>query len=236
MIQGFYSTKNVLLAQQTNIDTIANNISNIDTNGFKGNRVAFKDALYNAMPSGDLMPSSANRQTGTGVVVSATRIINSQGTIISSENPQDFAIQGSGYFTLMNGNGEKFYTRNGMFQASEENGKEYLVTTQGYYVLGKDGNKISMTENLKEKLNVVTFPNPEGLQQNGGNNYSSTVASGLPVLSADGIILQGKYEASNVDLAQEMTRLIRASKAFSLASKVITVADEMEATTNSLRT
>lgn len=249
MIQSLYSATSGLKAQQTNIDTIANNIANINSNGFKKSRVDFKDEIYQNMQ--DTVAGDTFR-VGHGVMVGSTSVVNTDGALIQSDSLLDFALVGDGYFTLMNAEGQPLYTKNGSFNVSNLDGKNYLTSSDGYFVLDTKGNRIELPGDLSSlscdtngnlsindkalaTISVVDIPNPKALESAGLGNFVGTASSGNPVLANDTTILQGHLEASNVDLAEEMTRLIRAQRAFSLMSRVVTTSDEMESTANSIR-
>jgi flagellar basal-body rod protein FlgG len=252
MMQSIYSAKTGIKSQQLRIDTIANNIANIDTNGFKASRVTFKDAMYVAMAK-TAQTTGSNLQQGNGTLVSATTQDFSQGIPVQTGEPLDMSIEGDGFFTLKDAAGNIEYTRSGSFTVSYEKDGAYLVSGQGNYVLDNSGNRIQLPQtedlNLSQEgalsigtaapfatLGIATFENNAGLQNVGNGSFLSTAASG-PALKADSAaVRQGSLEGSNVNLATELTRLIRAQRAFSLAGKAVTAADDMESLANNIRT
>ena len=257
MVQAAFSAKSALLAQQDRLNVISNNLANLNTTGFKSSRVDFKDTLYSTIKRTEEMGSNANLQRGGGVMIGAISVLMENGVAVGTNVPLDFCLTGAGFFTLQGADGAKLYTRDGTFAVSNENGTRYLVNAQGLYVLDKSGNRISLpaeggTESLTcnengelfmpgntasfASLGISEFPNPGGLEAVGGNCFKETVASGAAKSSEDATVLQGFYESSNVDLALEMTRLIRAQRAFSFAARALTTADEMDAMANNLRT
>ncbi|MCE5236805.1 MAG: flagellar hook-basal body protein [Clostridiaceae bacterium] len=257
MVQAAFSAKTALLAQQNRLNVIANNMSNLDTAGFKSSRVDFKDTLYNTIKRTEEMEDNANLQLGSGVMVGATSLSMENGVPVGTDAPLDFCLSGAGFFTLKGADGAKLYTRDGTFAVSNVNGTRYLVNAQGLFVLDKSGNSISLPAEGKAEqlvcnekgelfingsktpfatLGVSEFPNPGGLESVGGNCFVETAASGAAKSSDKATVLQGFYESSNVDLALEMTRLIRAQRAFSFAARALTTADEMDAMANNLRT
>lgn len=244
MIQALYSAATAMTAQQTNIDNIANNIANLNTVGFKSSRADFADALYGQMTH--TIQSQNNQLLGHGATVQALHRDLTNGAMISTGATLDMMIDGDGYFTVSDGAGGKLYTRDGAFAASEQNGTTYLTTGDGHYVLDTTGARIALPQgtdgltvdsagtltqggSVIATLGVVTFANPAGLQSVGSNRFAATAASGAQAPSAAGV-LQGYQEGSNVDLAQEMTRLIRAQKAYSILARAISTADSMEST------
>lgn len=251
-MQAIYSAASGLKNQQTRLDNIAANIANSNTPGYKSTRIDFKDALYTLMdsPSGD--SSALNLLTGSGVLIGATGTDFSDGILMSTGSALDFAISGSGFFTVENASGDKLYTRNGSFSISTEEDGNYLVTAQGYYVLDPEGNRITLPADATElsvttggvlstpegelaTMSIVDFSNPDGLSSVGGTCFEATEVSGDPMLVEDVTVIQGSLEGSNVELAQELTLMIRSQRAYSLASKALQTADDMEGLSNNMR-
>lgn len=250
-MQILYAAKLGLQMQQRRVDTIANNIANVSTAGFKSQRVDFKDALYTQMINPADVTSGANLQRGTGVLTAATTRDFSLGARLNTGNALDLYLNGDGFFTVAGGQGEITYTRNGSFGASNEADGRYLTTTQGHYVLDTGGNRIALPHDVSQMtvgpegvlsiggvdiavLRIVDFPNKGGLSAQGGGCYMETEVSGAAV-SARARVEQGAMEASNVDLAVELTRLIRSQRAFTLAGRAVGAWDQMAANANSLR-
>lgn len=255
MVQASFSAKSALLAQQDRLNVIANNISNNDTTAFKSTRVDFKDTLYNTIKRTEEMENGANLQRGSGVRIGATTLSMEQGVTQVTGQPLDFCINGSGFFTLQAADGSKVYTRDGAFAVSNVSGTRYLVNAQGLYVLDKSGNRISLPAGTNAEelscsengeltldgksfatLGINEFANPGGLEAVGGNCFKVTDASGAAKAVSTPSVQQSALESSNVDMALEMTRLIRAQKAFSFAARALSTADEMDAQANNLRT
>ncbi|NCB50706.1 MAG: flagellar hook-basal body protein [Clostridia bacterium] len=251
-MQAIYTAGSGLRGQQTRLDTIAANIANSDTVGYKSSRVDFKDALYSLMDSPVADSEEANLFVGSGVVLGATATDFSNGSMSVTGNLLDFAIQGSGFFSVRNAAGETLYTRNGSFSVSSMDGENRLVTAQGYEVLDAEGNRItvpdgssdisvsasgvlSTTEGEFAVLGIVSFSNPDGLSAAGDTCYTASEVSGEPETAKGVSIVQGSLENSNVDLAQEMTLLIRSQRAYSLASRALQTADDMEGLANNMR-
>ena len=242
--------------QQRRLDTIANNVANVNTIAFKNSRLDFKDALYTAgiVPGLPRTPEG-NQQKGHGLMVAGIAKDFSGGNIQMTERPLDFAIEGEGFFALEGVNGETLYTRNGAFNLSVEAGGVYLVTGNGNYVLDSNGARIVLPEYTETisvneygllafvsgenetvvELGVFMFRNQTGLESVGDSNYAETEASGDRMPAENAIIRQGALEGSNVSLADEMTRMIRTQRAFSLVSRALTTADEMEGIANNMR-
>ncbi len=252
-MQALYSALQGIAAQQQKIDTIANNVANVGTYGYKSQSVCFKDTLYTNMINAADIKSIANLKQGTGVAVSSAYRNYTQGTPVSTGINLDFMIDGDGFFTVSGNDGMPLYTKSGSFAVSNEQDGNYLVTAQGRYVLDTNLDFIKLPDNTEElsvsengelyvgdndtfaKLNIVTFVNKDGLLETGDCCYAQTKASG-DALETDAKVSQGYLESSNTNLNKELTNLIRAQMAMSLASRAVTTWDDMEAATNNLRT
>jgi len=247
-------------AQQTNIDTIANNIANVNTTGFKQGRAEFQDLLYqNIRTAGTASSSSTSYpvglQLGLGTRPVATAKIFSQGDFRQTGNPLDLVIQGQGFFQIRTPSGETAYTRDGTFHL---NAQGALATAEGNLlepqitippaaqniVIGNDGT-VSVTlagQSASQQLGTITlatFQNPGGLNPAGSNLYMATTASGdaitaTPGQTGLGTINQGFLESSNVDIVKEMVNMIVAQRAYEVNSKAIRVADDMLSQINNL--
>lgn len=250
-MQAVYTAKHGLQAQQQRMDIIASNIANVSTTGYKSQSTGFKDALYTQMIDPADTGSTANLKQGSGVLVSSTHRNFTGGNPNKTDVGLDLLIEGDGFFTVQNGNGEALYTRNGAFAVSREDSGRYLVTGDGYYVLDAEGNRILLPDDLSDmtfgqdgsinfgggpalSLGIVTFTNKDGLQAAGGSCYAATEASG-EAIDSSATVRQGYLESSNVDTSMELTKLIRTRRAYSLAGMVLTTWDEMENATNSIR-
>lgn len=251
-----------MLAQQTNVEVISNNIANLTTTGYKRQRAEFQDLLYSnivrpgaqSSDIGTIIPSGI--QLGNGVKTAAVYRINEQGTLERTENKLDVAINGQGYFQVDLPNGEIAYTRDGTFSLDAQG---QVVTQQGYLVRGvnqvpRGTTDITINEvgQMFVKLDgttaptqagqfqMVTFPNPTGLEAIGGNLLLETPASGTPITGSAGDqgfgkLNQGAIENSNVNIVAEITNLITAQRAYEMNSKVVKSADDMLSTVNQLR-
>lgn len=249
MLQSLYSALAGMRAQQTRIDVVGNNIANINTTAFKAGRADFADTLYALMKPH--REASGVLQNGSGTVVAAVQHIQQQGNNLMTANPLDFMVDGGGYFTLAGPDGQMSFTRDGSFKAASINGSNYLVTADGYFVLGANSQPIQipgdasavtadtagnllMGGTVFATLQMAAFPNPEGLLDAGGNRYLASDASGEPQAAVGAVVRQGWLEGSNVDMAGEMARLIQAQRAYSVMGTAIRTTDEMETTANRL--
>ena len=173
------------------------------------------------------------------------------GNIQSTQNQLDFSIEGEGYFALAAPSGETVYTRNGAFYLSPSPEGNYLVNSSGYFVLDTQGNRIVVADNASigedgtvrtaegdqsgVRIGVYTFANRAGLSSVGGTSFTATEASGEAFVSEGHTLKQYSLESSNVDLAQELTLMLRTQRAFSLASRALQTADSMDGLVNNMR-
>lgn len=251
-----------MMAQQLNVDVISNNIANMTTTGYKKQRAAFQDLIYqnlkrpgtSSSDAGTTVPSGL--QVGLGVKTGAVYRMHSQGAVQVTENELDLAILGRGFFQVELPSGETGYTRDGTFQINE-NGE--IVTMQGYRVLpgvtvpddtvdldinaeGEIFAKIQGQTGIQSlgQLEMADFINPTGLEAIGNNILTETNASGAPTTGIAnqeqfGGLEQGALEQANVDVVAEITSLISAQRAYEMNSKVISTSDEMLQTVSRLR-
>jgi flagellar basal-body rod protein FlgG len=250
-----------MLAQQLNVETISNNIANMNTTAFKRQRAEFQDLLYQSQRRVGAASSDSNTivptgiQIGLGVKTAAVYRITEQGNLTTTGNTLDVALQGKGWFTIELPSGETAYSRAGSFQLNAD-GK--IVTADGYTVKGagtipKDAVDVTINTNgevmVKQpsqtavqkvgQFELATFANDAGLQATGDNLFQQTAASGDAVTgtagkSGFGTTLQGFLETSNVNTVQEITNLITAQRAYEMNSKVIQASDEMLNSLNQL--
>ncbi|WP_285020438.1 flagellar basal-body rod protein FlgG [Novosphingobium sp. fls2-241-R2A-195] len=243
-----------MLAQQTNVDVISNNIANMNTTGFKRQRAEFQDLLYQqearpgAATSSDGTKVPTGIQIGAGVKTGGVYRITEQGALTNTGNQYDMAVDGEGYFQVMLPSGDLAYTRAGSFQLSDQG---ELVTTDGYRVQpditipqGAVSVSVSKTGEVQVKLDgqvemqtvgqleLATFINQAGLEAIGDNLFKETGSSGQPIVSTPGqpgygTLSQGFIEASNVNPVSEITALITAQRAYEMNSRVLKTADEM---------
>lgn len=269
MMRSLWTAASGMTAQQLNVDTIANNLSNVNTTGYKKERMEFKSLFYQTLERASLDEGASglpvNLQVGLGVRPIVSTRIFTQGGLERTENTFDFAIQGDGFFVIQRGEDEVTYTRDGSFKLSNQDGEYRLVTSDGYPVLSVDGEGIAFPSNiavasitidqegyftysqdgeiqeLDAQLDIVQFPNAQGLEAIGENLFVTTPASGEPIQESSGdldkisAIAQGVLEKANVEVAEEMVKLIVAQRAYELNSKSITTSDEMLQTANNLK-
>jgi len=246
MIRGFYTGTSAMISQQTSLNTIANNLANVSTTAYKPQQTAFSALMYqNVYGGGGEGNYIAN---GHGVRVQKTGVDFTQGELRNTNMPLDCAIMGEGFFAVENReDGTVTYTRDGSFQLSVDGSETWLVNSEGNYVLDADGERIQVTAVTTDAAGNVTggfnpavvgvfrFPNQYGLELAGGNQYRATELSGEAEAVENPEVKSGYLEGSRVQIAQEMVKMIEASKGFSLGSKVVQTADEMEKVINQLR-
>lgn len=254
MIDALYIAAAGMKSQQTQIDTLSNNISNLQTPGYKSQRVAFGDiaVISPEQVQAGLSPESS----GAGSEILSTSAVFSQGAMTQTGHTWDIGIQGEGFLEVVDGNGNHLYTRDGQLHVDSEG---YLATASGNRLaqniqvppdatniqISSDG-QISATvgggtsTTLLGTLRLSTFPSPQGLQSVGGNNYAPTEASGDPSVgkpNQDGVgaVMQGMLESSNVDMVSEMSQLVIAQRAYQLNARVLQASDQILDTINNLR-
>lgn len=263
-MRSLWTAATGMKAQQLNIDTIANNLSNVNTTAYKAQRAEFKDLLYTTIKATNGNENGerpVNLEVGHGVMPTATKRDFRTSSFIETENPHDMAIDGEGFFAIMLPNEEIRYTRDGSFKISVDGDEGKLVTSEGYTVLTEDDDEIIVESGMKDfnvdelgyitakdedgeavdlgRIKLVTFVNPEGLSSEGLNLYSATAASGeeIPVEAEEmnGRIVSGYLEGSNVQVVDEMVKMITAQRAYEISSKTIQTSDEMLQIINNLK-
>ncbi len=262
MIRAMGTAASGMKAQQMNIDTIANNLANVNTTGYKRSHAEFQDLLYEKVMPGDQVDSQGranpNRvEVGHGVKLVATNKNFSQGTVVSSGNPLDVMIEGNGFFQLKLPDGSIAYSRDGSFKMDADGN---VVNSAGYPLepaiqipqdamevgISRDGIvsviTSSDTANVQEigQIELARFPNAAGLQARGGNLFVESPGSGAPILGNPGLdgmgeTASGFLELSNVETVDELVNMISAQRAYELNSKTITMADEMLQTINRMK-
>jgi flagellar basal-body rod protein FlgG len=259
MLRAFSTAATGMSAQQMMVDVIANNLANINTNGFKRSQIDFQDLLYDALQEPGIEVSSGINspggvEIGSGVRVASTVKVFTPGELQSTGRSLDIAITGEGFLQVNMPNGEIRYTRDGALQTNA-NGE--LVTTTGYSIepaitipidavsvdIGKDGG-VNVTDStgtlsVVGNIQLARFPNPAGLSNEGDNLLAETEASGTPTTgtpgeSGFGMIQSGFLEKSNVQMVTELVNLITAQRAYEVNSRAIRAGDDMLRTATSI--
>ena len=258
-LDALYSAATGMLAQQTALDNISNNLANVNTTGFKKSKIEFQELLYQTtrapgadLGSGNQLPTGI--QVGQGSRPVATARIFTNGDLTQTGEQLDVAVQGTGFFQVQMPDGTNAYTRDGAFK-TDSTGR--IVTSDGLplqagfqpipagttnITMGSTGNVTytGATGNSTFQVQLVRFANPAGLESMGGNLYKETAASGTPQLGTPGsngfgTLNQGYLELSNVKVVEEMVNMIVAQRAYEVNSKAVQAADEMMQQSNNLR-
>jgi flagellar basal-body rod protein FlgG len=253
MLRSLYIAKTGLDSQQTQVDVISNNLSNVSTNGFKKQRAVFEDLIYQTLRQPGAASSQQSTvpsglQLGTGSKTVATVRNFTQGNLSQTNNSLDIAINGNGFFQIAMPDGTTSYTRDGSLQQDVQG---QLVNSNGLVVqppitipqnadsvtIASDGTVTvqirgqAVAQQLGQ-LQLATFVNAGGLQALGGNLFGETAASGAPTLATPGQngagnLSQGMVETSNVNVVEELVNLIAAQRAYEINSKAVTTSDQM---------
>jgi flagellar basal-body rod protein FlgG len=261
MLRSLYTAATGMEAEQLKMDTIANNLANVNTTGFKRTRAEFQDLLSETIvqaqpagPQGGGQP--APLQVGLGVRTGATTRSMAQGDMQNTQNPYDVAVEGAGYFRVQRPNGDIAFTRAGNFRI-DETGR--LITQRGELVepaitvppdasgvtIGSDGTVTCKQPSRTDptqlgRLELTTFTNPGALEAIGGNLFQPSAASGQelqakPGEQGMGTLAQGFLETANVKAVEEMVDMITTQRSYEMNSKVIQTADQMLQRLTSLR-
>ncbi|MDR1031373.1 MAG: flagellar basal-body rod protein FlgG [Treponema sp.] len=265
MVRSLWTGASGMIGQQANIDTISNNLANVNTSGYKRMRVDFEDLLYQTVktagtPATEDTVVPVGVQMGHGVKIADTQRMFTQGSPQNTENVTDMAIMGEGFFRIQTYDGSYAYTRNGAFEI-DSNGR--MVTSNGYWLLpdivmpegflpekitiSKDGRVSVIVPQINEneptpvgQIELYRFPNPVGLTAVGENLFKVTEASGDPIPGRPGYEGMGQIyhkflEMSNVSVVREMVDLIVAQRAYEFNSKTIQTSDSMLGTATNLK-
>ncbi|MEN6334700.1 MAG: flagellar basal-body rod protein FlgG [Phycisphaerales bacterium] len=252
MLRAFSTAATGMMAQETLVDVIANNLANVNTAGFKRCQIEFQDLLYAKMkePGTEVAPgvnAPTGMEVGTGVRVASTLRVFSLGELNNTQRNLDIAIRGNGFLQVLMPNGDLRYTRDGSLQT---NATGQLVTQAGYQIepaitipadaatidIGTDGGvNVTTTVGVRSVVGTIQlarFTNPSGLVSQGDNLFTPSDASGPPVVGTagqDGFgdIQSGFLEKSNVNMVNELVNLITAQRAYEINSRAIRAGDEM---------
>jgi flagellar basal-body rod protein FlgG len=243
MLEGLYSAAAGMAAQQQHMDAVANDLANVDTTGYKSLRVGFRDLLYTQAGK------AAGARVDVGAGAAATQLGRSlqQGSLQNTGRMLDVAISGQGFFQVRLANGSTALTRDGNFHLDahgrlvNSTGARALPsitvpagTTEDQLAIASDGT-VNVNGTQLGRLRVVTVRSPEGLAAAGNNLFTASAASG-PVRAVAGANLQQGYlEASNVDMADAMVGMMDAQRGFEMASKAITMQDQMAGIANQVK-
>ncbi|KFI13966.1 flagellar basal-body rod protein FlgG [Vibrio coralliilyticus] len=253
MHSALWVSKTGMAAQDTKMTAISNNLANVNTVGFKRDRVVFEDLFYSIQRQPGALVDQVNElpagvQLGSGVRVVGTQKVFTQGNTQNTSQELDLAVMGQGFFQIENSDGQIMYTRNGQFHVNSEG---LMVNSQGLPLepqiqipenalsvsVGVDGTVSATTADstAPQELGQITlakFINPAGLEAVGGNLFRETEASGQAnelIAGEDGVgsIKQGSLEGSNVQVVEEMVDMITTQRAYEMNAKVVSAADDM---------
>lgn len=237
MNQSFYTAALGVGSEQYKLDILANNTANINTWGYKTKVPIFSEVMYYEM-KGKAEPNN-ELLTGTGVRIQKADTDFSQMTLAESEGDYHYAIEGDGFFMLRDPvSNEITYTRDGSFSLSLRGNDFYLVSSTGKLVLDRNRNPILVNENSPDTLpiGIFDFVNKNGMLSVGENEFTPVAKNGNPFEAEDARLRKGMLEMSNVDFADQMTKVIEAQRAYSYALRMVQTSDEIESTINALRT
>ncbi|GHV41073.1 flagellar basal body rod protein FlgG [Spirochaetia bacterium] len=265
MVRSLWTGASGMIGQQANIDTISNNLANVNTTGYKMMRADFEDLLYQTVktagtPATEDTVVPVGIQMGHGVKIADTQRIFSQGAPQATDVPTDVAIVGEGFFRIQTYDGSWAYTRNGSFKVDSDG---RMVTSQGYWLLpdiimpenflpesiaiSKDGRVTVKVPTIDKdnpidvgQIDLYRFPNPVGLTAVGENLFKVSGASGEPIAGRPGYEGMGQLEhkfleMSNVSVVKAMVDLIVAQRAYEFNSKTIQTSDNMLGTATALK-
>ena len=260
-MRALYTAATGMAAQELNVQVISNNIANMRTTGYKKQRAAFQDLIYDhvrrvgaqASDQGTIFPVGVD--IGGGVKTAGTPRLMSQGTLSPTGNDLDIAVRGEGFFKIQMPDGTYTYTRDGSFQMDAQgrivtsngnpvqptitipqNSSGLAINPQGQVSITQSG---TATATVIGQLSLTRFINKAGLQPQGDNLFIETPASGAPqdgLANADGFgdIQQGNLEQANVEVVTEMSDLIAAQRAYEMNAKVVSAADQMLQSTSAM--
>jgi len=262
MIRAMRTAASGMLAQQTYVDSIAHNLANVNTTGYKKSNVQFQDLLYQTVQPaaggapGTRMQTPVPLQIGHGTRLVGSPKIFAQGDSQTTGNPLDLLIQGDGFLQFNNPDGTIAYSRDGSLKL-DETGRivnseglplqpEMTVPTEATSVqISKDGAVSvniagSTTPQQIGQIEMARFINEAGLVSMGGNTYAASSSSGTPITGTPGqtglgTVQQGYLELSNVEVVQEMVDMIVAQRAYEVNAKSIQTSDEMMSQGNNIR-
>jgi flagellar basal-body rod protein FlgG len=265
MVRSLWTGASGMIGQQANIDTISNNLANVNTHGYKKQRADFEDLIYQTIkvagtPATEDTVVPVGIQMGHGVKIADTQRVFSQGALQQTDVPTDMAIAGEGFFKIQMYDGSMAYTRNGNFKVDSDG---RMVTSNGYWLIPdiimpelflpdtinitKDGRvsvKVPQDGDLVEldvgRIDLYRFPNPVGLTAVGENLFKVSQASGEAIVGRPGYEGMGSIqhrflEMSNVAVVQEMVNLIVAQRAYEFNSRTIQTSDNMLGTATTLK-
>jgi len=257
MLDSLYIAATGMQAQQLNVDTISNNLANVNTTAYKRARVSFDDTLYREVGrNASLLGADGSARFGAGVAVADTSKIFADGSLVKTDGGLDVAIQGVGFLEVLLPDGSRAFTRNGALRVLQDG---VLGTVDGYalapalqmpsdatsFAIDQAGNVTAQVPGESKpvdigRIELARFINPAGLKPMGGNLYVATEKSGDPLTGKPGDegyggLVQGFLESSNVKLVEELVGLVVAQRAFEVNARAVQASDELLGLINNLR-
>ena len=258
MLDALYIGATGLYAQQTNVDTVANNLANMNTPSFKKSKVTFDDLMYRELSASYVSPDGTQGviRAGNGTRISGINKSFVQGDLVQTDSPYDVAINGEGFFQVLMPDGQSAYSRLGSLQVNTdrllalsngmvlqppvtvpEGSKDLLIALDGTVSATLEGDT---TPTEIGRIELATFANASGLKPIGDNLYKSTEQSGDALVGyaaeeGRGLLAQKFLEGSNVRMVDELVNLMLAQRAFEANSKIVQASDEILAMINGLR-
>jgi flagellar basal-body rod protein FlgG len=244
MLSGLNTAAAGMAAQQQRMDAVANDLANANTTGYKHQRVGFRDLVYDQTARS----SADGVRTGSGAAAVDAGRAFAQGVLQRTDRPLDVAIQGEGFLRVRLADGRDALTRDGGLHID---GERQLTTKTGAHVqpaitvpegvaedqisIGEDGTVLAAGRRIG-RLDIVTVRSEAGLLSTGDNAFVTTAASG-PAIAAPRAttVTQGALESSNTDMSEAMVSMIESQRAYQLASKAISTADEMMGIANQVK-
>jgi flagellar basal-body rod protein FlgG len=234
MISSFYTAATGAIQLQKGVDVIANNVANVSTTGYKASESSFADLLYTNIK--DPAGTDTDLKSGHGTRLNKTDTVFTQGALQDTGRSLDYALTQPNQFFAVEKNGQVQYTRSGDFHLSVENGTNYLVASDGAYVLNNNGERVAVAnEQDAAPVGVFSFQNCDGLVRQGDTRFSAAAASGPAAPVAGAQAKQGWLEDSSVSVADEMVNVLEKQRAFQMNSKIVQLSDEIMQTVNALR-
>lgn len=247
MNQSFYIGANGAYMQQKRMNIQGDNIANVNTYGYKASSGRFAELMFRNM----LGINNAQLPAGVGTKITMTSTDFRSGGVADTGREQDYMIDGDGFFALVDLRTQEIsFTRNGSFTVGErvrdsgevdEEGNPILETVMGLtdgngrFVLSDQGTLIEVTDiHAEQPVGVFDFANYDGIQHISGTRYLPVEKNG-GLMFATGKPIRGVLETSNVDLAEEFTKVIESQRAYGIALKMVQTSDEIETTINGLR-
>ena len=237
MLRCFYTACTGMLVQRDRMEVLANNLTNVDTTGYKSEGLissTFEDMMIERMNDPGVVSTSVVGALGTGTHIEEVYITFKQGSVEGTARSCDFALEGDGFFVISTADGER-YTRDGGFSVDSTG---YLVTSEGQYVQGQNGRifvggddfsvdeqgNIYVDGTLSDKFQIAMFEDATGLVKDGSNLYEHVSGPGAQP-ATDTVVVQGALESSNVDTAEELSRLLSVSNAYTINQRVLGMVD-----------